>query len=229
MTSPDVNIIFAEEPININLGEEPVEIEMPAGRDGQSIRPRGAWSSSEDYGYLDLVSYQGSSYVATKTVPTGTLPTDTGFWMLSAEKGLDGASEWGDITGDIANQTDLAQALAGKANVGDSYTKSETDSLLADKADAADVYTKDETDALLQDKAPVILNSASGSIASFSDGSASPVTALSVAIDPVQDLHGYDNPWPAGGGKNLLKPPSSGATINGVTFTVNSDGTITAN
>ena len=77
MTSPDVNIIFAEEPININLGEEPVEIEMPAGRDGQSIRPRGAWSSSEDYGYLDLVSYQGSSYVATKTVPTGTLPTDT--------------------------------------------------------------------------------------------------------------------------------------------------------
>lgn len=226
MTSPDVNIIFAEEPININLGEDPVEIEMPAGQNGQSLRPRGAWSSSEEYGYLDLVSYQGSSYVATKTVPTGTLPTDTGFWMLSAEKGLDGASEWGDITGDIANQTDLAQALAGKANVGDSYTKaetdtlladkadadnvyskSETDSLLADKADTDDVYTKTETDALLLDKAPVILSSASGSIASFTDGSpALPVEDLTVAIEPVQDLHGYDNPWPAGGGKNLYNP-----------------------
>ena len=121
MTSSDVNIIFEEEPVEITLNEDPVEIEMPAGQNGQSLRPRGAWSSSEGYGYLDLVSYQGSSYVATKTVPVGTLPTDMGFWMLSAEKGLDGTSEWGDITGDIANQTDLAQALAGKANVGDSY------------------------------------------------------------------------------------------------------------
>ena len=223
MTSSDVNIIFEEEPVEITLNEDPVEIEMPAGQNGQSLRPRGAWSSSESYGYLDLVSYQGSSYVATKTVPVGTLPTDTGFWMLSAEKGLDGASEWGDITGDIANQTDLAQALAGKANVGDSYTKAETDTLLADKADADDVYTKDdvddalalkanaddvytktETDTLLQDKAPVILNSASGSIASFTDGSALPVESLSVSIEPVQDLHGYDAPWPAGGGKNLI-------------------------
>ena len=25
-----------------------------------------------------------------------------------------------------------------------------------------------------------------------------------VSIEPVQDLHGYDNPWPAGGGKNLI-------------------------
>lgn len=27
---------------------------------------------------------------------------------------------------------------------------------------------------------------------------------LSVPISPIQDLHGYDSPWPAGGGKNLL-------------------------
>lgn len=63
----------------------------------------------------------------------------------------------------------------------------------------------DQTDLqnALDNKAPVILSSASGSIASFTDGSASPVTALSVSIEPVQDLHGYDAPWPAGGGKNL--------------------------
>jgi hypothetical protein len=23
-------------------------------------------------------------------------------------------------------------------------------------------------------------------------------------LEPVQDLHGYDKPWPAGGGKNLF-------------------------
>ena len=43
-------------------------------------------------------------------------------------------------------------------------------------------------------------------IASFSD--AIPIDALDVTIgiEPVQDLHGYDNPWPAGGGKNLCPP-----------------------
>ena len=111
-------------------------------------------------------------------------------------QGPAGASEWGNISGDMSDQTDLADALLAKA--------------------------------------PVILSNASGSIASFSDGSASPVTALSVGIDPVQDLHGYDNPWPAGGGKNILplslaemKSRNSGGswnnnvyTLNNVTFTI---------
>ena len=57
-------------------------------------------------------------------------------------------------------------------------------------------------------KAPVIMTSASGSVASFPDGAADlPVKSLQVAINPVQDLHGYDNPWPAGGGKNKLNAP----------------------
>ena len=29
---------------------------------------------------------------------------------------------------------------------------------------------------------------------------------LSVALEPIQDLHGYDSPWPAGGGKNKFDP-----------------------
>lgn len=52
-----------------------------------------------------------------------------------------------------------------------------------------------------------IINSASGAIASFSDGADSmPVRKLVANIEPVQDLHGYDNPWPAGGGKNKFDP-----------------------
>ena len=31
-----------------------------------------------------------------------------------------------------------------------------------------------------------------------------PIKSLKVNFNPVQDLHGYDAPWPAGGGKNLL-------------------------
>lgn len=45
--------------------------------------------------------------------------------------------------------------------------------------------------------------SASGPIVTFT-GDGSPLRSLRLAIDPVQDLHGYDSPWPAGGGKNLF-------------------------
>ena len=99
-------------------------------------------------------------------------------------------------------------------------------SITGDLSDQTDLQTA------LDDKAPVILSSASGSIASFSDGSASPVTALSVGIEPVQDLHGYDNPWPAGGGGNLLDygNPTNTRNVdtvvaNGETFTVTANGT----
>ncbi len=54
----------------------------------------------------------------------------------------------------------------------------------------------------------------SGAIASFDDGADNkPLHALSVSIEPVQDLHGYAAPWPAGGGKNLI--PDGTDTSNG--------------
>ena len=46
-------------------------------------------------------------------------------------------------------------------------------------------------------------DTASGAVATFPDGADQvPLKTLTVAIEPVQDLNGYDNPWPAGGGKN---------------------------
>jgi hypothetical protein len=57
----------------------------------------------------------------------------------------------------------------------------------------------------LSHKADLIYDTASGDIASFPDGADGlPVKDLTVAIEPVQDLHGYDNPWPGGGGSNKL-------------------------
>lgn len=76
----------------------------------------------------------------------------------------------------------------------------------------------------------VITDTASGAIASFSDGSdGMPVKSCVVQIEPIQDLHGYDNPWPAGGGKNLLSYPFNFASqeLSGCTATVESDGTMT--
>ena len=42
----------------------------------------------------------------------------------------------------------------------------------------------------------------SGGIVSFSADNMLPLAGCKVDIEPVQDLHGYDSPWPAGGGVN---------------------------
>ena len=47
-------------------------------------------------------------------------------------------------------------------------------------------------------------DTASGSIASFSDGADSvPMLSVVADIEPIQDLHGYDKPWAEGAGDNM--------------------------
>jgi len=59
------------------------------------------------------------------------------------------------------------------------------------------------------------------------DALAKPVQALSVKLEPIQDLHGYDNPWPSGGGKNKLQNKGTSGSSNGITWMMNADGSIT--
>ena len=55
-------------------------------------------------------------------------------------------------------------------------------------------------------------------IVSISDGADNqPMKAVKVAIEPVQDLHGYDAPWPAGSRNNLFDEVWESGTINGTT------------
>lgn len=57
--------------------------------------------------------------------------------------------------------------------------------------------------ALTNRKAGMLVDTASGAIASFvPDASVENLLGLTVGIEPVQDLHGFDHPWPGGGGKN---------------------------
>lgn len=56
------------------------------------ILPVGEWSSANTYNRLDIVTYQGSSYVAIDDVPVNTLPTNTTYWQLMAHKGDTGAT-----------------------------------------------------------------------------------------------------------------------------------------
>ena len=65
-------------------------------------------------------------------------------------------------------------------------------------------------------------------IVSVTDAAAYPAEGLEFGIEPVQDLHGYDNPWPAGGGKNKFNTDFESPTVkNGTTITKLSDGKVT--
>ncbi len=69
---------------------------------------------------------------------------------------------------------------------------------------------------------------ASGAVATFeSEFEDAPLKSCIVQIEPVQNLHGYDSPWPAGGGKNLLPYTfNDTGSANGITWTKNNDGSI---
>ena len=69
---------------------------------------------------------------------------------------------------------------------------------------------------------PPVYETVTGNPVSFSTVQAAPLRQLKVAFSPVQDLHGYDSPWPAGGGKNYFNSEDAvSATFSrsGETFT----------
>jgi len=101
----------------------------------------------------------------------------------------------------VAGKTGAVQLNAG--DVGFNSSEEYNEGTVGAKLSALNRQLNDETTGL-DTKAPVILETASGAIASFSDGADSmPIKKLVAQIEPVQDLHGYDAPWPAGGNKNL--------------------------
>ncbi|WP_288887456.1 BppU family phage baseplate upper protein [uncultured Eubacterium sp.] len=72
-----------------------------------------------------------------------------------------------------------------------------------------------------------------GSVVSFSNaGENLPLKSCTVAIEPVQDLHGYDHPWAGGSGKNIINAVTveghTSGTYNNVAYSI-SNGVITLN
>jgi hypothetical protein len=49
------------------------------------IRPMGTYDPDTKYGLLNLVEFDGSSYVAHTDLPLGSLPTNTAYWQVSAQ------------------------------------------------------------------------------------------------------------------------------------------------
>lgn len=86
-------------------------------------------------------------------------------------------------------------------------------------------YDLHETQTLLQRKAFIMANqphieSASGAIASFNTDLRAPLRECKAYFSPKQDLHGYSNPWPAGGGKNLFDASQIGTSTSAAFITL---------
>ena len=65
----------------------------------------------------------------------------------------------------------------------------------------------------------------SGAIVSFIAPKAHALKQVVVDVNPVQDLHGYDYPWPPGGGKNILDPDKRTETTQNLYYYL-SDGIV---
>jgi hypothetical protein len=95
-------------------------------------------------------------------------------------------------------------------------------------------WLKNKATGIVSVKAPVgDTRTVSGNPVSIDNPSGlTALTGLNVDIEPVQDLNGYDHPWVGGAGKNKLPNPygdGASKTTNGITYTVNADGSVTAN
>lgn len=220
---------------NIGLGDvdntadldKPVSTAMRTALDGKVDKETGKGLSSNDFTTEEKNKLAGieagaevnvqanwnemdqtaDSFIQNKpTIPakTSDLQNDSGF--------ITGVN-WGAIGGTLADQTDLNNELTALVKSVNSETP-DANGNVAIKAEniPAQGYGNEST---------------SGNPITITDGTPSTVKNLDVSLEPIQDLHGYDHPWPAGGGKNLLPPLTGGATANGITVdAVDSNGRI---
>ena len=191
----------------------------------------GEWDSSKEYHKLDHILYNGSTYVALKTVPYGVAPLsdrdqNEHYWQLIASQGEQGPK------GDKGDESAYDAAVEG----GYTGTEEEFNATLG-KIDTA-LYASDVDAELsgsstnpvqnkvvksaLDNKAPVITDTASGAVASFPDGAdGMPIKSLAINIEPLQEGSGVPSPenvrpisgWTGANvtrtGKNLLPSDSS--------------------
>ena len=81
------------------------------------------------------------------------------------------------------------------------------------------------------DRATIWRTLFSDGILTFESDYACPFKHIAATIEPVQDLHGQDAPYPPGGGKNMIPYPyvSTTKTVFGITYTDMGDGTLKIN
>lgn len=119
-----------------------------------------------------------------------------------------------------ANTTDVTTALATKQNVTDNTLETNNKTV----SGAINEVNSNVSD--LQEWTDTDTKTVTGNPITISDAAAVNAKALSMTVEPIQDLHGYDKPWVGGAGKNKLplvladlKTINSSGTWNGNVYT----------
>ena len=153
------------------------------------------------------------TYTMTVTYTDNTHDTIT-FTVTNGRDGTDG-------TDGVSPEVTITQITGGHT-----VTITDADHPSGQSFDVMDgEVTNAVLNAALQTKAPIIKDTATGSIVTFPDGTPGPMK-IEATLEPIQDLHGYENPWPAGGGKNKLDISFTSGRRADITYTDNGDGTL---
>lgn len=129
-----------------------------------------------------------------------------------------------------AEKNKLAGIAAGaEVNVNADWTAASGDAQILHKPTTLEGYgVEDEVESKVQGYSEYGVDTAEGNPVNLVTKAAQKAKHTVIDFEPIQDLHGYDRPWPGGGGKNLL-PQGNGSTYGeGITFTVSSEGIVTA-
>lgn len=174
-----------------------------------AARAETAAATAIEYGATVEVDETAQQLIITHTDNTGDVET----WVTEAEAWAVGQRDGVDVpsTDETYHNNSKYYAEAAEA-----------------AAEAAEASAEDAAASAASVESMLIVTEASGSVAAFSDGANDvAVKSLTATITPVQNLNGQANPYPAGGGVNILPPPVDGTyTGNGITAVV-SGGKIT--
>lgn len=163
------------------------------------------YDGSTEYQIYNFVIYNDLIYMYINSDPSsGNLPTDTDYWV---EIGLLGQK--------------------GEPGIGVNLRYAWDSSVTYNPLDVV-YYNNELWVATIQNTnvtpgTETTWQTLTGSIVTVDNPGNYYVGDLVVDINPIQDLHGYDNPWPAGGGKNLFNATARPARL---TF---ADGVYTLN
>lgn len=127
----------------------------------------------------------------------------------AAESAQDAAGSATAASGSAGDAQAASQAAAGFAQDAAGSATAAAGFAQDAAAAVADVIAR------MDSKAGILRDTASGEIVSIvPDATVPKLLGLTAAINPVQDLHGYDYPWPGGGGRNLFDASNYPLTAN---------------
>jgi len=211
---PEQESVISETIAALNTGVAAAQAAQTAAETAQSAAEdaqTAAETAAESAGSATAAAEQAAA-AATESADAASASATSAAGSASASAGsatAAAASASAAATSASAAATAQTAAETAAESAGSAQTAAETAQSAAEDAQAAAETAAEQAASELSElrstKAGIIRDSASGAVASFiPDATVPNLLGLTLDIEPVQDLHGYDTPWPAGGGVNLL-------------------------